>query len=97
VYVLLFDARYSGGDAQEANKPIQEKHRKNLKNHKKPLSFEEIHKICLNRSKRKTKLADLFDEFPMLLFVLEAGVALLVLILIVVWTMMGRKEDGKRK
>jgi high-affinity Fe2+/Pb2+ permease len=33
----------------------------------------------------------------MLLFVLEAGVALLVLILIVVWTMMGRKEDGKRK
>jgi hypothetical protein len=33
----------------------------------------------------------------MLLFVLEAGVALLVFILIVVWTMMGRKEDGKRK
>jgi high-affinity Fe2+/Pb2+ permease len=42
-------------------------------------------------------LADLFDEFPMLLFILEAGVALLVLILIVVWTMMGRKENDKRK
>jgi hypothetical protein len=37
-------------------------------------------------------LNDLFDEFPMLLFILEAGVALLVLVIIVVWTMMGRKD-----
>jgi hypothetical protein len=37
-------------------------------------------------------LSDLFDEFPMLIFALEAGVALLVLVIIVVWTMMGRKD-----
>jgi hypothetical protein len=37
-------------------------------------------------------LSDLFDEFPMLIFALEAGLALLVLVIIVVWTMMGRKD-----
>jgi hypothetical protein len=39
------------------------------------------------------KLADLFDEYPMLLFALEAGVALFILLIIVIWTMMGRKEQ----
>jgi hypothetical protein len=38
-------------------------------------------------------LADLLDEYPMLLLVAEAGVALLILVFIVVWTMMGRKKD----
>jgi hypothetical protein len=38
-------------------------------------------------------LTDLLDEYPMLLLVAEAGVALLILVFIVVWTMMGRKKD----
>ncbi|WP_281259279.1 hypothetical protein [Polynucleobacter rarus] len=38
-------------------------------------------------------LADLLDEYPMLLLVAEAGVALLILVFIVVWTMLGRKKD----
>ena len=42
---------------------------------------------------RNLKLADLFDEYPMLLFALEAGVALFILVIIVVWTMMGRKDQ----
>jgi len=46
-----------------------------------------------NFSKRSEMLADLLDEYPMLLLVAEAGVALLILVFIVVWTMMGRKKD----
>jgi hypothetical protein len=46
-----------------------------------------------NFSKRPEMLADLLDEYPMLLLVAEAGVALLILVFIVVWTMMGRKKD----
>jgi hypothetical protein len=38
-------------------------------------------------------LADLLDEYPMLLLAAEAGVALLILVFIVVWTMLGRKKD----
>ncbi|WP_255536121.1 hypothetical protein [Polynucleobacter sp. 30F-ANTBAC] len=41
-------------------------------------------------------MSDLFDEFPMLLFILEAGVALVIFIIIVVWTMMGRKDRQDR-
>jgi hypothetical protein len=41
---------------------------------------------------RNPELSDLFDEFPMLLFALEAGVALVILVIIVIWTMMGRKD-----
>lgn len=37
-------------------------------------------------------MADLFDEYPMLIFAIEAGVALIILLIIVVWTMMGRKD-----
>jgi hypothetical protein len=40
-------------------------------------------------------MSDLFDEYPMLLFVLEAGVALVLLIAIVVWTMVGKKKDSE--
>jgi hypothetical protein len=41
---------------------------------------------------RKNKLSELLDEYPMLLLAGEAGVALLILVGIVVWTMMGRKD-----
>jgi hypothetical protein len=37
-------------------------------------------------------LSELLDEYPMLLLAGEAGVALLILVGIVVWTMMGRKD-----
>lgn len=40
-------------------------------------------------------MSDLFDEYPMLLFALEAGVALILLIAIVVWTMVGKKKDSE--
>lgn len=38
-------------------------------------------------------LADLLDEYPILLLVAEAGVALIILVFIVIWTMLGRKKD----
>ena len=37
-------------------------------------------------------LAQLFDEYPMLLFVLEAFLALAILLAIVFWTGKGRKD-----
>lgn len=37
-------------------------------------------------------LSELLDEYPMLLLAAEAGIALLILVIIVVWTMMGRKD-----
>jgi hypothetical protein len=37
-------------------------------------------------------IADLLDEYPMLILVIEAGVALFILAWIVIWTMMGRKK-----
>ena len=37
-------------------------------------------------------LADLLDEYPMLILAAEAGVALVILIGIVVWTMWGRNK-----
>ena len=37
-------------------------------------------------------LAKLFDEYPMLLFVLEGLLALVILLAIVFWTGKGRKE-----
>ena len=40
----------------------------------------------------KYMLSELLDEYPMLLLAAEAGVALIILIGIVVWTMMGRKK-----
>ena len=44
-------------------------------------------------SKEDQMIADLLDEYPMLLLVAEAGVALFILVIIVVWTMMGRKKE----
>jgi hypothetical protein len=38
-------------------------------------------------------MSDLFDEYPMLIFALEAFVALFVLIFIVLWTSSGRKKN----
>ena len=40
----------------------------------------------------KSMLAKLFDEYPMLLFVLEAFLALVILLAIVFWTGKGRRE-----
>ena len=37
-------------------------------------------------------LAQLFDEYPMLLFVLEAFLALAILLAIVFWTGKGRRD-----
>jgi hypothetical protein len=37
-------------------------------------------------------LSDFFEKYPMLLFALEAGLALVVFVFIVVWTMSGRKD-----
>jgi hypothetical protein len=37
-------------------------------------------------------LAQLFDEYPMLLFVLEGLLALFILLAIVFWTGKGRKD-----
>jgi hypothetical protein len=48
-------------------------------------------KIALTDS-IKSMLAKLFDEYPMLLFVLEAFLALIILLAIVFWTGKGRRE-----
>jgi hypothetical protein len=43
--------------------------------------------------KEDQMISDLLDEYPMLLLVAEAGVALFILVFIIVWTMMGRKKE----
>jgi hypothetical protein len=43
-----------------------------------------------------TAMSDLFDEYPMLVFALEALVALGLLIFIVVWTSSGKKKHQNR-
>ena len=40
-------------------------------------------------------MSALFDEYPMLIFALEALAALALLVIIVVWTMSGRKKDAR--
>jgi len=40
-------------------------------------------------------MSALFDEYPMLIFALEALAALALLMIIVIWTMSGRKQDGR--
>lgn len=37
-------------------------------------------------------MSALLDEYPMLLLIAEALIALCILVFIVVWTMMGRKK-----
>jgi hypothetical protein len=43
-----------------------------------------------------TAMSDLFDEYPMLIFGLEALVALGLLIFIVAWTASGKKKQQSR-
>jgi hypothetical protein len=38
-------------------------------------------------------MADLFDEYPMLVFALESLVALALLVFIVLWTASGKKKQ----
>lgn len=40
-------------------------------------------------------MSALFDEYPMLIFALEAFAALALLVIIVVWTMSGRKTGAR--
>jgi hypothetical protein len=43
----------------------------------------------------ETAMSDLFDEYPMLIFALEALLALFLLVFIVVWTASGRKKANR--
>jgi hypothetical protein len=49
-------------------------------------------RLTSNSGKRSSPLSDLFEKYPMLLFALEAGLALVLFVFIVVWTMSGRKD-----
>jgi hypothetical protein len=44
----------------------------------------------------ETAMSDLFDEYPMLMFALEALVALSLLVFIVVWTSSGKKKAARQ-
>jgi hypothetical protein len=43
----------------------------------------------------ESAMSDLFDEYPMLIFALEALLALTLLVVIVVWTMSGSKKSPR--
>ncbi|NIF40213.1 hypothetical protein F3J14_04695, partial [Burkholderia sp. Tr-862] len=43
----------------------------------------------------ETAMSDFLDQYPMLIFALEAFVALALLIFIVVWTSSGRKKHAR--
>jgi hypothetical protein len=79
---------YSGALAQEINanaKAIKSPYDKNfLRSTPERLTFDS--------GKRSCPLSDLFDQYPMLLFAIEAGAALVLFVIIVVWTMTGRKD-----
>jgi hypothetical protein len=78
----------SGVPAQEINA--------NAKASKSPYDknfFKSIpERLTPGSSKRSSPLSDLFEKYPMLLFALEAGLALVLFVFIVVWTMSGRKD-----
>jgi hypothetical protein len=79
---------YSGVLAQEINanaKAIKSPYDKNFLR-----SIPE--RYTPNSGKRRRPLSDFFEKYPMLLFALEAGLALVVFVFIVVWTMSGRKD-----
>jgi hypothetical protein len=79
---------YSGALAQEINanaKAIKSPYDKNFLK-----SMPE--RLTSDSSKRSCPLSDLFDQYPMLLFAIEAGAALVLFVIIVVWTMTGRKD-----
>lgn len=42
-------------------------------------------------------MSDLFDEYPMLMFALEALIALSLLVFIVVWTASGKKKAARQQ
>jgi hypothetical protein len=44
----------------------------------------------------ETAMSDLFDEYPMLMFALEALIALFLLVFIVVWTASGKKKAARQ-
>jgi hypothetical protein len=79
---------YSGALAQEINanaKAIKSPYDKNF--------FKLVpERLTPDPSKRSCPLSDLFDQYPMLLFMIEAGAALVLFVIIVVWTMSGRKD-----
>jgi hypothetical protein len=79
---------YSGALAQEINdnaKAIKSPYDKNF--------FKLVaERVTADPSKRNCPLSDLFDQYPMLLFMIEAGAALVLFVIIVVWTMSGRKD-----
>ena len=82
-------ALYSGALAQEINanaKAIKSPYDKNL-------FIPTPEWRTPDSSKRSCPLSDLFDQYPMLLFMIEAGAALVLFVIIVVWTMMGRRKD----
>jgi hypothetical protein len=79
---------YSGVLAQEINanaKAIKSPYDKNFLK-------SMLERLIPDSSKRSSPLSDLFEKYPMLLFALEAGLALVVFVFIVVWTMSGRKD-----
>jgi hypothetical protein len=79
---------YSGALAQEINanaKAIKSPYDKNFFKSK-------PERLTPDSSKRSCPLSDFFEKYPMLLFALEAGLALVVFVFIVVWTMSGRKD-----
>jgi hypothetical protein len=86
--LLIGFGLYSGALAQEINanaKAIKSPYDKNF--------FRSVPKrVTPDPSKRSCPLSDLFDQYPMLLFAIEAGTALVLFVIIVVWTMMGRKD-----
>jgi hypothetical protein len=45
----------------------------------------------------ETTMSDLFDEYPMLIFALEAFVALFLLVFIVLWTSSGKKKATRAR
>jgi hypothetical protein len=80
---------YSGVLAQEINanaKAIKSPYDKNFLR-----SISE--RLTPDSGKRSCPLSDFFEKYPMLLFALEAGLALVVFVFIVVWTMSGRRKD----
>jgi hypothetical protein len=45
----------------------------------------------------ETAMSDLLDEYPMLMFALEALIALGLLVFIVVWTASGKKKTARQQ
>lgn len=78
---------YSGLEAQEMSKRAQKP-----KNTYDVNLWKKLIVCFVFWTLRTQAMSDLFDEYPMLLFALEAGVALVIFVIIVVWTMMGRKD-----